>query len=212
MKNFTFVAALMLTAGVSIQAASISLQGTWINDDQVQEFTVILGIPGQLTAQTFSYAGGDDGLGHVIARGAFDPVLTLFDGSGNFRTMNNDGACGTVEKDSVTLNCFDFYLSLNLAAGTYVLALTENDNLAVGPTAADGFTQAGNGDFTCPEFMGTAGAFCDASLNQRNASFALTIDTPGARTLEPSSAFLILSGAAICGAARKYLSATLRKS
>jgi hypothetical protein len=95
--------------------------------------------------------------------------------------MNDDGPCGTVETDPTTLNCFDSYLSLDLGAGSYTVALTEYDNLANGPTLADSFSQVGNGDFTCPEFLGTPGAFCDVSPSQRNGAWALDITTPGTR-------------------------------
>jgi hypothetical protein len=178
-----------------LQADVVSYQGNFSSDDVVQTFDFNVTTPGLVTLQTFGYAGGVNGAGTTIAAGGFDPVLTLFDGSGDFLVMNDDGPCGTVGMDPTTLNCFDSYISLDLTTGAYTLALTENDNLPIGPTLADSFSQVGNGDFTCPEFLGRPGAFCDASPSQRDSAWALDITTPGANPVpEPSSDVLVLSG------------------
>jgi hypothetical protein len=189
-----------------LRADTLSYTGSFPTDDSVQTFNFNLASQGAVTLQTFSYAGGIDGAGKTIAAGGFDTVLTLFDGTGNFLTSNNDGACGQVGTDVTTLNCFDSYLFLNLGAGSYTLALTENDNLAIGPTFADGFTQAGNGNFTCGEFMGTPGGFCDASPSQRNSAWALDITTPATAPVpEPSTYALLLSGIGVFFITRKQL-------
>jgi hypothetical protein len=176
-------------------ADEISYQGNFSSDDDVQTFNFNVSTGGLVTLQTFGYAGGVNGAGTTIAAGGFDPVLTLFDGSGNFLVMNDDGPCGTVGTDPTTLNCFDASLSLDLGAGAYTAALTEYDNLPNGPTLADSFSQVGNGDFSCPEFLGRPGAFCDASPSQRDSAWALDITTPGTSPVpEPASDVLVLSG------------------
>src|ERR1700722_17563748 len=124
-----------------LQADVVSYQGNFSSDDVVQIFDFNVATPGLVTLQTFGYAGGVNGAGTTIAAGGFDPVLTLFDGLGNFLVMNDDGPCGTVGMDPTTLNCFDSYISLDLTTGAYTLALTENDNLPIGPTLADSFSQ-----------------------------------------------------------------------
>jgi hypothetical protein len=196
----------LLATSSRARADEVSYQGNFTTDDQVQQFDFNVATPGLVTLQTFGYAGGVNGAGTTIATGGFDPVLTLFDGMGNFLVMNDDGPCGTVGMDPTTLNCFDSYLSLDLTAGSYILALTENDNLAIGPTLADSFTQVGNGDFTCPEFLGTPGAFCDASPSQRDSAWALDVTTPGTSPVpEPGSEVLVLSGLSLFFALRKKL-------
>jgi len=200
-----------MSASVPLEAGTLFFQGAFGGDDELASFSFQLSMPGTVTIQTFSYAGGTDGLGHVILAGGFDPVITLFDSLGNFLNTNNDGPCGVVGKDPVTQNCFDSYLSLNLGAGDYQLYLSESDNLAVGPTLADGFTQSGNGNFSCPEFMGTAGPFCDASPSQRNGEWALDVITPSntgpSPAPEPATPILLLSGAVLVVIGRKKFTA-----
>ncbi len=206
---FLFLMLIPLALSPSLRADQLSFQGNFPADDYVKTFDFSLAAPGVVTLQTFSYAGGTNGAGSTITAGGFDPVLTLFDGMGNFVISNNDGPCGTVGKDATTLNCFDAYLSLSLEAGAYTVALTENDNLAVGPTLADSFTQVGNGNFTCPEFMGSPGAFCDASPSQRNSAWALDVVTPDTSpdtspVPEPASGVLLLSGIGLFFVLRTY--------
>lgn len=209
MKRYHFlplVIIALLASTSQVRADEVSYQGNFTTDDQVQLFDFNVATPGLVTLQTFGYAGGVNAAGTTIAAGGFDPVLTLFDGAGNFLVMNDDGPCGTVGTDPTTLNCFDSYLSLDLTAGSYILALTENDNLAIGPTLSDSFTQVGNGDFTCPEFLGTPGAFCDASPSQRDSAWALDVTTPETSPVpEPGSEVLVLSGISLFFALRKKL-------
>ncbi len=193
-----------LAGSSRLRADQFSYQGNFPSDDYVQTFDFSVASPGLVTLQTFGYAGGVNSDGTTIPAGGFDPVLTLFDGVGNFLVMNDDGPCGTVGMDPTTLNCFDAYLSLVLSAGSYIVALTEYDNLPIGPTLADSFTQVGNGDFTCPEFLGTPGAFCDASPSQRDSAWALDITTPASSLApEPGSDVLVLSGISLFFLLRK---------
>jgi hypothetical protein len=177
-------------------ASPVSYAGTFTSDDKVQLFTFQVGISGTVTLRTFGYAGGVDDAGDTIAAGGFDPVLTLYDGSGMFLETNDDGPCGVVGQDATTGNCFDSYMSLLLEAGSYTLALTEADNLPLGDLP-DSFSQVGNGNFTCPEFLGQAGGFCDASPSQRSANYEVDISTPNAGlspTPEPAPFLLLLTG------------------
>lgn len=214
MKRYFFLCAISLLTSLALtsplQANTISYAGNLPLDDFVQTFNFNVGSQGLVTFQTFGYAGGINGAGKPIAAGGFDPLVSLFDSAGDFIAFNNDGSCAQVGMDATTLNCFDVYLPLLLDAGSYTLALTENDNLAVGPTFADGFTQAGNGNFTCAEFMGTSGGFCDASPSRRSNAWALDITTPATIPTttpvpEPSTYALLLSGIGAFCAARKRL-------
>jgi hypothetical protein len=150
--------------------------------------------------ETFGYAGGTNGQGTVIAAGGFDPDLSLFDSSGNLLDQNDDGT-GFVAVDSTTGNAFDSYLTDSLGVGSYTVALTESPNFANGPTLGDSFLFAGQGDFTCSYFLGSSGAFCDASFSQRNGNYALDITTPGvsppSATPEPASLVLTVSGVSL---------------
>jgi hypothetical protein len=110
-----------------------------------------------LNVQTWGYGGtagapgGVNLAGNVIAPGGFDPIITLFLGTGGTATWiatNDDGDCppGTLSSG----NCYDATLNLTgLSAGTYTLVLTAFSNFAnadeLGETLDMGFT--GGGDF-----------------------------------------------------------------
>jgi hypothetical protein len=153
-----FLLGLVAMSALSLRGTPIFLSGNFLTDDEVDLFQVTLNSPGTVTFQTTSYTGG-----------GFDPYLSLFDGGGNLIAVNDDGDCAVVGQDPVTGNCFDSYLQQSLGAGTYTLALTEYYNVANGPTLGDGFSEAGQGDFTCPQ------GFCDSSPSQRTSAWALTI-------------------------------------
>ena len=197
----------LLAVSAHLNASVLSFQGNFATDDQVQLFSFNLAAPETVIIETFGYAGGTNGNGTAIPEGGFDPVVTLFDSTGNFLNSNDDGPCGKVGHDAITSNCFDSYLLQSLGAGSYQVALTENDNLAIGPTLADGFTHVGDGNFTCPEFLGVSGGFCDASPSHRNNAFALDIVIPGPTSgvPEPNSALLILPFTIALLVARRYL-------
>jgi hypothetical protein len=210
MKRNHFLCVILMLISLALtpplRADTLSYTGNFVSDDVVQTFNFNVASQGLVTFQTFGYAGGINGAGNAIAAGGFDPLVSLFDSAGDFLAFNNDGSCVQVGTDATTLNCFDAYLPLVLDAGSYTLALTENDNLAVGPTFADGFTQAGNGNFTCAEFMGIPGGFCDASPSQRNSAWALDVTTPATAPVpEPSTYALLLSGIGVFFITRKQL-------
>ena len=74
--------------------------------------------------------------GAVISRGGFDPIVTLFDGTGNLISYNDDGHLVT---DPQTGLGYDSLLTQNLSAGNYTATLTQFSSFANGPLLADGF-------------------------------------------------------------------------
>ncbi len=166
--------AALVALTIPLAANSISHIGTFSQDDNEVSFSFSLATQEIVTMQTWSYAGGTNAGSVLIAAGGFDPVLTVFDSAGNWQGANDDGT-GMVATDKATGNAFDSYLSLDLAPGAYDLFLTEADNTAVDELLSDGFTQTGNGNFSCPEFIGIEGSFCDATPAFRNGSYAVDI-------------------------------------
>ena len=83
------------------------------------------------------------------------------------------------------------------------MILSQNDNLANGPTYGDGFGRSGQGNFTAGAFgcPGTA-PFCDASPAQRNGHWAVDILGVGSATdvtnagavPEPGTTLLLVTG------------------
>lgn len=175
------------------QAGTISLSGTFNSDDDQQDFTVTLtGAPALI--ETTSYA-----------EGGFDPILSVFSSAGSLLAMNDNGSCSQVAADPMTGACLDSYLPLALPAGSYLLVLTEYDNLPNGPFLADGFTEAGNGNFTGDLFGSPGESFIDFTGSQRTNAWALEF-TGGSNISEqpePGSYLLALLGTLLISAKYK---------
>ena len=196
-----------MLAGVA-SADSFSFSGTFTQDDQQQLF-LFTAPSSNVALRTWSYGGGLDALGNIIVPGGFDPVLTLFDATGGLNASsalvnsNDDGA--GVAVDPVTGNAFDSLLELTaLDPGhTYALVLTQAGNLANGLTYGDGFTQAGQGNFTgSANGCGGTAPFCE-SLGPvyRNGSWEVDIvgvGTAAEITGVPEPAAFLLGSLGLC--------------
>jgi hypothetical protein len=181
---------------------TISYTGNFQHDDDVKDFDFQVASAGLVTLRTWSFAGGTNAAGTSISSGGFAPVLSLFDDAGDLLQMDYAGmlgGCGVVAADPNTGFCWDAFIAAPLSTGSYTLVLTEDDNLALGPTLADGFSEAGTGDFTGPLFLGTAGSFILADGSSRTSGWAVDITTPAQTAVvpEPGSMLLVLSGAGL---------------
>lgn len=193
------VAGLFLSAVVWADpiTPALSFGGNFSSDDQILTIPFVLSAPGTVTLNTTSFATG-----------GFEPVLSLFEGTGALSLIGQDtiggtapGACGGRGIDGSSGYCLDAFLEQSLNAGTYLLALTESDNFANGPSFFDGFSQQGQGNFTGPEYTGTSGSFLLFDGSQRSSAYLvnLTGDNLSSPTPEPFSAGLIAVGFAAAG-------------
>lgn len=162
------VAASLLAGALAFGAASAntvdySFTGTFSRDDNVQLFNFVVDATSTVTFRTFGYAGGVNAAGNTIARGGFDPILALFDGTGKYIDHNDDGECGPVAADSGTGMCWDAYFSAPLTPGRYTVSVMQFDNYANGPNLSNGFARDGEGNFTAGWNDCDAGMFCDIS-------------------------------------------------
>ena len=133
-------------AAFGASAADFSFTGTFNDDDDVQFFNFNVGALSTVTLRTYSYAGGTNAEGDVIARGGFDPILTLYNSLGVRVGQNDDGDCSEVGTDSVTGVCYDTFFQANLAAGSYSVAVSQFSNF--GPaTLAGSFPGSGTDNF-----------------------------------------------------------------
>lgn len=156
----------LVTGGVA-EAADFSFRGNFTADDDVQLFNFTVGAESTVTLRTFSYAGGTQADGTVIAAGGFDPILALFDSAGSLLDQNDDDPSGTVPADPVTGVAYDTLLTRLLAAGDYTVSIMQYDNFANGPTLADGFLRQGESNFS--------GGFIDFEGDQRTSAWAFDI-------------------------------------
>ncbi len=186
------VAALTLScAQAAASQITISYTGTFVADDDVRLFPLHLDSATRLTLISFSYAGGINGAGQIIPRSGFDPVLALFDLGGVLIAQNDDGGAD-VPADALTGATFDSFLSLDLAAGDYTIAMLQFDNEALGPTLADGFARPGAVAFTsgfgCPDAQPSFNDVSGLPGCGRTSAFAFDAIT---QAPEPASAALL---------------------
>lgn len=138
LKNIASILALSLTMGAA-SAANFSFTGNFQHDNDVQAFNFTVGQASLVELRSWSYAGGVNAAGNMIARGGFDPILALFNSSGTFIGEQDDAGCGLVAPDAVTGACYDTRFSTNLAAGTYTVTVQQYANFARRPNLAAGF-------------------------------------------------------------------------
>jgi hypothetical protein len=124
-------------------ALDYSFTGNFSADNEVQLFTFVVGAESDVTLRTWSYAGGTNAAGEVIASGGFDPILAVFDSTGAFINQNDDGGFPLVAYDSVSGMAWDTYLSVHLLAGSYTVSVMQYSNFAYGPNLSDGFYEDG---------------------------------------------------------------------
>lgn len=190
----TALAAAALAAGsVSAWAANVSFTGNLAGDNTVQFFSFTLAADADVTLRTWSYAGGVNAAGHAIGAGGFDPLVSLFLGTGGTAlliTSNDDGT--GVATDPATGLAEDSLLEvLSLPSGHYTVALSQFANFANGPTLDDGFLGAGS--------IGFDGRSAAWALDILGVDAAAAIPEPGSLAL----ALLALAAVGAGSAARR---------
>lgn len=155
-----------------------SFSGSFAADDDVQLFTFNTDGSVDVTLRTYSYGGGTQADGTIVGTGGFDPLIALFDSSGALLAQNDDGFAGAgscaVNFDPSTSLDLDACLVASLAAGDYIVALTQSDSFANGPNLTDDFQNAGDPFFTAG--LGCSnGQFCDVVGDNRTRAWNLDI-------------------------------------
>jgi WD40 repeat protein len=210
------VAAVAASALVALaspaSATDFSFTGLFTADNNVQFFNFSVTGESVVTLRTYSYAGGTNAAGDVIARGGFDPILSLYDAStGDRVAQNDDGGCGLVAEDAVSGQCWDTSLSTDLLAGNYTVAVSQYDNFGPG-NLADAFPHDGDSNFR--------NGFTDVSNapnNPRDGHWAFDVLNADTATQgptdggvpEPATWGLMLSGFGLAGAALRRRRAAL---
>ena len=171
-------------------ATDFSFTGTFVNDNDKASFEFTVGSASSVTLLTYSYAGGVNSAGETIARGGFDPILSLYNSAGTLLGYNDDGAGSP--PDAVTGRRYDTNFVLDLAPGSYTVYVTQYDNF--GPTQLPGaFRYDDNPNFR--------GGFFDVAGDKRDGHWAfdlLNVDSasgpPSGGVPEPASWAMMLAG------------------
>lgn len=197
-RRLTFLIAFAIFPLIS-RATNVTLQGNFTADDSLQLFSVSLAAPAAVDIRSYGYAGGTTSTGTVAARGGFDTILTLFSASGVFIDDNDDGTGAAV--DPTTGQASDARITASLAAGSYIVALTQYDNFSIG-NLADGFVETGNHNFTADPGFANGGAcpgniFRDISGTDgrcRNGNWTVDFVNVANVTAIPEPSALLLAG------------------
>lgn len=169
--NVAFLLAFLTLSLQSASATASSFTGHFSQDDDVQFFSFSVDAPGNVAFQTLSFAGGVNAAGNTIAAGGFVPFLHLWDAFGN-------------DMSGVESVSGDLSWNINLTSvGSYILALSENNNKAIGDLPGAAITPAvfdhyGQGNFTAAQFSYTPavpGSFIAPDGSQRSNLWALDI-------------------------------------
>lgn len=180
------------------------MTGNFIFDNDVQQFEFTVGATSIVTLETISFAGGTfaSNPGITAGAGGFDPILSLFDGTGSLLAAADDGR-GVV--DPGTGSAFDSFLQPVLDAGVYTVVVTQFNNFFAGNPGDDislGFGFDGPGDNFTSLFGCANGSFCDVGGNDRSSFFAVNISAEALAVPEPST--LALLGFGLVGAGLAY--------
>jgi hypothetical protein len=194
-----------------------SYTGTLATSESVFETTVTLAVGDDVVLQTYSFGGGTNAAGTVIAAGGTDPFLAIFnstgailtDGSGNpygtSLALSNYGSfmgCGPGGAATANIGgapqCGDITMSIDdLAAGIYSIILSDGNyiaNAAIEDPAGmlgDGFS-----DFTGGQFCNLLinGVACPANSTVADSPYALDVTTITPTVTTPEPATLVLLG------------------
>lgn len=221
-RNVACAAALLLSGPQIASATPLSYSGQFNYDNDVQFLTFTLNSTTDVILKTLSFGGGTSAVGSVtIQDDGFTPMLYLFagtTGTATFITRSVDPGldCSNPNAgnpDSDTGLCWDAYISQQLSAGTYTVALTQWGNTYNGqslpnPILSDGFNYSDAGtDFPTNPNPNNFTAWANSTGfwewnvlafgDQRTANWAVDIlisDVP-----EPETLPLTLTGLAALG-------------
>lgn len=158
-------------------SGSTTSTGVLVNQNQAIEAMFSLASTSNLMIYTTSYGGGTNANGTTAAAGGFMPSLVLYNAMGNY-VAGQTFPSPTGKIDPATgLNGDSYLSSMNLSAGTYILAFSDF-LVQQSPSAtnlSDGFINYGSGT-----------TFIDAQGNPRTGNYALNLAVTSAGPVTPS--------------------------
>ncbi len=206
------VASLVVGAQAQAVPMNFSFTGVFANDDDVRLFSFTADDVSKVRLRTYGFGGGTQADGTVVPAGGFDPMLALFDSSGNLVNQNEDAAavslnaCGAGVVNADNGDPYDACFDEVLAAGMYQVAIMQSDNFAIGPTLGAGFDKTGNQTYTSnPLRCSPPGLFCAKSLlSDPNRTGAWAFDILGVESQDivnnvPEPTSLAILGLGLAG-------------
>ena len=175
--------------------------GTLTDPATVVQENFSVSSPGDVSIFTTSYGGGANLNGTTATAGGFQPNITLYNSGGTYVGSQNANDPMAKTDPSTGLALDDLLTESNLAAGNYIVTLTNfwTQQSATATNLSDGFTNLGGS------------TFLDVQSNMRTGAYALNIAVPGGPvsvTPEPASFWLVLpalAGVAFFARKRKSL-------
>jgi hypothetical protein len=217
------LAACVLSASASAFTTALSYTGTLATPETDEAFTFTLTSSSVVTFQTWGFGGGTNAAGNAIAPGGFDPLISLFAGSGPNINIMTDGVSDPLADADNLLNppwsyvgncppggtvniggnsdCGDDYMQTGLSAGTYTLVLTDANYIPFAVydngNLSEGFSDLTNGIFQT----------CDPGNNTcitPNGNYAVDIVSSGLATPEPVTLPLLGAGLAALAGLKQF--------
>lgn len=181
----TLKAVTVSTLTLGTLSGPLTSTGTLANQGVALEASFSLASAAQLTIFTTSYGGGANANATMNSSGGFMPSLVLYSGAGNY-VAGATFPSPIGSKDPVTNLVGDGYIKTStLAAGTYIIALSDYlvQQSPSAATLADGFVNYGSGT-----------TFSDVQGNMRNGNYSLNITgvSNAAAVPEPATFGLII--------------------
>ena len=192
MKMVVITGMLALSGNVSAIPTDFDFSGTFTNDNDVVLLDFSVDATSTVTIFSSSWLLGDSGLG-------FDPILSIWDSSGNLLQQQDDGHnIGQTLSNGVLYDhgVWDSYFSITLGAGNYTASIGQYDNFATGTSLADGFRYDGNPNFTFDNGYGSADLFNGvwSGTDTRTGDWEfhlLNVETASVNVPEPSPLALL---------------------